>query len=98
MNHRRLHRKFQIAFHITMKSALEKSIIAEVTVFASKDKDLYLKIQKEVKDSVPLGIMLVMYIVKLLFYRLEIISHSTYRDIKAALLNQKSGKEFVSID
>ena len=77
---------------------LEKSIIAEVTVFASKDKDLYLKIQREVKDSVPLGIMLVMYIVKLLFYRLEIISHSTYRDIKAALLNQKSGKEFVSID
>jgi hypothetical protein len=74
------------------------SVIAEITVFSNKDKDLYLKIQREVKDSVPLGIMIVMYIVKLFYYRLQIISYSNYKNIKAYFLNQHSGKEFVSID
>lgn len=76
----------------------EKSILAEFTVFANKDKDAYLTVQREVKDSVPLGIMLIMYIVKLLYYRLQLISSSSYREIKAYFLNQHSGKEFVSID
>jgi predicted nucleotidyltransferase len=77
---------------------LEKSILVEVSVFSSKDKEMYLKVQREVKDSVPLGVMIIMYIVKLLYYRLQLISNSSYKEIKAYFLNQHSDKEFVSID
>lgn len=75
---------------------LEKSIIVEVSVFQQKDKETYLKIQKELKESVPLGIMIIMYIIKLLYYRLRIIPQSAYREMKNIFFN--SEREFVCID
>lgn len=86
-----------VGYKIFFKDPIQ-SVLAEITVFANKDKDLYLKIQREVKDSVPLGIMLVMYIVKLFYYRLELISNATYKKMKAYFLNQDSMREFISID
>lgn len=77
---------------------LQNAILVEVTVFANKDKENYLKIQKELKDSVPIGVMVIMYIIKVLYYRLEIISQTSYKQAKAFFFNKHSDKEFVSID
>lgn len=74
------------------------TVIAEINIFQSKDKANYLKMQHELKDNVPFIICLIMYLVKVVYYRMGLISSDQYRFCKKNLLSFDNSNEFVSID
>jgi hypothetical protein len=84
-------------YKIFYKNA-DASVIAEINIFPSVDKSNYLRMQHELKENVPFIICVIMYIIKLVYYRLGFLSSDQYRYLKKSLLSFDNSNEFVSID
>lgn len=84
--------------HKILYKSPNEDVVAEINIFSEKDKANYLRMQHIHKDVVPFAICFIMYIVKLFYYRFNILSLDQYRSIKNFFLNSDCSNEFVSID
>jgi predicted nucleotidyltransferase len=64
----------------------EKGLVVEISVYNNKYKE-YVLYEHNAKIDVPIHIIFMLYIIKLLFYRLNMISAKTYKQYKRDILN-----------
>ena len=64
----------------------EKGLVVEISVYNNKYKE-YVLYEHATKIDLPIHIIFMLYILKLLFYRLNIISAKTYKQYKRDILN-----------
>lgn len=70
-------------------------INVEVAIYNNKYKELVL--EDQINTTLPFYITMVLYIVKLLFYNLKLISKEMYKRIKRFLMNKNDELKFIEV-
>ena len=72
----------------------EKKLSVELSIYNQKDKELIIK-QHGKADQLPYIIVFLLYIVKLCYYKLSILSNEMYSKIKNFLIHMSSECNFI---
>jgi hypothetical protein len=75
----------------------ENGIKVEFSIYNNKYKNVIL-IDRNNGEYLPLHIMVTLYIIKILFYNLKIISKKTYKRCKRFLMNPGDELKFIEVD
>lgn len=76
---------------------IEKQIKTEISIYNVKYKNVILD-DRECTEKLPFHIIIVLYIIKFMFYNLEIISKDTYKRCKRFLMNPGDELKFIKVD
>jgi hypothetical protein len=81
----------------TQYADIENNINVELSVYDEKYKPLILKEHENCKN-LPFYTMIVLYIIKVLFYNFQIISSKSYKRLKQFLMNPGDEMKFIVIN
>lgn len=76
---------------------ISDDIKIEISIYNSKYKN-YVLYDRNYGENLPFYIIFTLYIIKFLFYNLQIITKKTYKRCKRFLMNQNDELKFIEVD